>query len=287
MGFVRFIPNLIVLGIIYLMTRYVLRGLRAFFDTIEAGGITLRQFEPHWAGPTFNLLRVVLILTALVFAFPYIPGSDSAAFQGLTILIGAMLSLGSNSVMSNMLSGLFLIYRRSTNIGDRIHIGEHTGDVVEIKLMETHIRSVKNELISIPNAQMMNSEVINYTRKLARDGLILHTTVGIGYEEQPEKVVAMLIEAARRTSRLKNHPEPFVYWTALADFAINYQINAHTMHGSSMQSIRSELHSNIVAVFNENKVQIMTPAYEADPAQPKISTEAWDGKLAVVMPPKT
>lgn len=279
-GIISYFPNLIMLALITWVTMYIIKGMRVFFEAVEAGTFDLGDFEKHWVNPTFNIARVVVILIALVFAVPYIPGSDSAAFQGLTILVGAMLSLGANSVVSNMLAGLFVIYRRSTSIGDRIQIGEHIGDVVQIKLMETHLKSIKNELISIPNGQLMNSDVVNFSKKTDGNGLLLHTTVGIGYEEPPEKVEAMLIEAANRTKGIKAKPEPFVLWTALADYAINYQINGYTTRGSIIPKIKSDLHRNIVAVFNENNVQIMTPSYMADPPEPKIPTQEWDGHLA-------
>lgn len=181
-GIISYVPNLIMLALIAWVTMYIIKGMRVFFDAVEAGTFDLGDFEKHWVNPTFNIARVVVILIALVFAVPYIPGSDSAAFQGLTILVGAMLSLGANSVVGNMLAGLFVIYRRSTSIGDRIQIGDHIGDVVQIKLMETHLKSIKNELISIPNAQLMNSDVINFSKPTDGNGLLVHTTVGIGYE---------------------------------------------------------------------------------------------------------
>ncbi len=279
-GFVSYLPNLITLLIIAVVTRFALRGVRLFFDNVESGVFKIPDFERHWIEPTHYLARIFLILIALIFAYPYIPGSDSRAFQGLTILAGVMLSLGSNTVVSNMMSGLFVIYRRSTNVGDRIRVGDKVGDVVEIKLMETLIKSVKNELISIPNAQLLNSEVVNYTRKVDGRGLLVHTTVGIGYEEPPEKVKAMLIEAARRTSGLKKSPEPFVLWTKLADYAINYEINGYTSRGASLPKTLSDLHENIVEVFTENNTQIMTPSYIADPDVPKIPGTPWDGHLA-------
>ncbi|WP_433989385.1 hypothetical protein SuNHUV7_39650 (plasmid) [Pseudoseohaeicola sp. NH-UV-7] len=161
-GFASYIPNFITLIIIAVVTRYTVKGLQVFMENIEAGTFEVRNFEPHWIKPTFNIVRVIIIAIAVVFAYPYIPGSDSRAFQGLTLLAGVMLSLGSNTVVSNMMAGLFVIYRRSTTIGDRIKVGEKVGDVVEIKLMETLIKSVKNEMISIPNAQLLNSEVVNY-----------------------------------------------------------------------------------------------------------------------------
>lgn len=279
-AFIGYLPNLIMLGIIALIARYLIQGIGIFFENLEQGVFEIADFEKHWIGPTFFLTKILIIVIALVFAYPYIPGSDSRAFQGLTILAGVMVSLGSNTVVSNMMAGLFVIYRRSTNIGDRIQVGDKIGDVVEIKLMETVIKSIKNEMISVPNAQLLNSEVINFSRKVDGRGILVHTTVGIGYEEPPKKIKAMLIEAAHRTQGLKKSPAPFVLWTQLADYAINYEINAFTSRGSSLQKIRSDLHENIVDVFNENGTQIMTPSYISDPEIPKIPEAPWDGKLA-------
>lgn len=278
-GLVSYFPNLITLIIIAVITRWIIQGLRLFFDNLEKGAFASITFEKHWIAPTFFLCRIVVILIALVFAYPYIPGSDSAAFQGLTILAGVMLSLGSNTVISNMMSGLFVIYRRSTNVGDRIRVGDKIGDVVEIKLMETLMKSTKNELISIPNSQLLNSEVVNYSRKIDGRGLLVHTTVGIGYEEPPAKIKAMLIEAARRTPGLKRSPAPFVLWTQLGDYAISYEINGFTSRGASLPKIMSDLHENIVKIFNANRTQIMTPSYIADTEMPKIPSETWDGTL--------
>ena len=282
LGFLGYIPSLIMLFIIVLITRYAIRGVRIVLDNVEAGIFDWKNFEPHWVNPTYNIARVLIIAIAIVFAYPYIPGSDSRAFQGLTILAGVIVSLGSNTVVSNMMAGLFVVYRRSTNIGDRIKVGDQVGDVVEIKLMETLVKSIKNEMISIPNAQLLNSEVTNYSRTIDGRGLMVHTTVGIGYEEPQDKVEAMLIEAAKRTKHLKSTPQPFVLWVALADYAINYQINAFTTRGSSLPKIYSDLHKNIVSVFHENGVQIMTPSYMSDPAEPKVPQEEWDGVLASI-----
>lgn len=279
-GVVDHIPDLLMLAFIVFITKKVLDGAKLFFENLERGAFEIENFETHWVSPTHFLTKILIIVIALVFAYPYIPGSDSQAFQGLTILAGVMLSLGSNTVVSNIMAGLFVIYRRSTNIGDRIQVGGKTGDVVEIKLMETVIKSTKNEMISIPNAQLLNSEIVNYTRKIDGRGLIVHTTVGIGYEEPPAKICAMLIEAALRTKNLRQNPQPFVLWAQLADYAINYEINAFTTRGMSLPTILSDLHKNIVEVFNENHTQIMTPSYMADPETPKIAAQIWDGKLA-------
>lgn len=279
-GIIGYLPNLLMLVFIGFVTKYVIRGVKLYFDNLEQGVFQIQNFEKQWIGPTFLLLRILIILIALVFAYPYVPGSDSSAFQGLTILAGVMVSLGSNTVVSNMMAGLFVIYRRSTNVGDRIAVGDKVGDVYEIKLMETVIKSVKNEMISIPNATLLNSEVVNYSRKVDGRGLLVHTTVGIGYEEPPAKILAMLIEAASRTKDLKKNPPPFVLWKQLGDYAINYEINAYTTRGGSLPKILSDLHENIVEVFNENGTQIMTPSYIADPESPKIPDADWDQKLA-------
>lgn len=279
-GFLAYLPSLITLLIIAFITRYLIQGVKVVMDNVEAGVLEIGDFEPHWVAPTYFLSRIVIIGIALVFAYPHIPGSDSAAFQGLTIIAGLMVSLGSNTVVSNIMAGLFVIYRRSTNVGDRIRVGDLTGDVIEIKLMETILKSLKNELISIPNSKLLNSEVVNYTRAIDGRGLMVHTVVGIGYEEPPKKIEAMLIEAAGRTAGLKKTPKPFVLWSQLADYAINYEINAFTSRGGHLPKIMSDLHANIVDVFNENNTQIMTPSYEADPEVPKIPEGEWDGTLA-------
>ncbi|MGA9433180.1 MAG: mechanosensitive ion channel domain-containing protein [Roseobacter sp.] len=180
-GFFPVLPNLIPLTIVAIVARYLILGLRLSMDNLEAGSFEIKEFEPHSVTPTFNIARVVMIATAIVFAYPHIPGSDSRAFQGLTILAGIMVSLESNTVGSNMMAGLFVIYWRSTTIGDRIKVGDQVGDVIEMKLMATLIKSVKNEMVSIPNAQFLNSEAVNYSRKIDGRGLLVHTTVGIGY----------------------------------------------------------------------------------------------------------
>ena len=275
-----YVPNLIVIGIISWVTSFAIRGVRLFFENVEQGTIHLKNFEPQWVWPTYTLVRLGLILMAIVLCFPYIPGSDSAAFQGLTIFLGLMVSLGSNSVIANALAGLFVLYKRSMKVGDRIRVGEYYGDVMQIKLMETYLRSVKNELVSIPNSKLLASEVTNYSAKLDGKGLLLHTTVGIGYEEPREKIEAMLLEAAARTTGLKKNPAPFVLVDALADYAINYQVNAFTTRGSYLPQLLSELHKNIVDVFNENEVQIMTPSYETDTPDAKIAETIWEGELA-------
>jgi small-conductance mechanosensitive channel len=163
-----------------------------------------------------------------------------------------------------------LIYRRAFKVGDRVKIDQLVGDVTAMRLQVTHLRSIKNEEITIPNSTILNSSVTNFSSLARERGLILHTTVGIGYETPWRQVEAMLIEAARRTDGLLQSPLPFVLLLSLDDFAVNYQLNVYSNQPQESSRLYAALHRHILDVFNEYGVQIMTPAYEGDPATPKI-----------------
>lgn len=265
------IPDLIMLVIIFFITRYLLKIVRVIFENIELGLIKIEGFEAGWVWPTYRIAKVAVIIFGVVFAYPYIPGSGTTAFQGITIFLGVILSFGSSSVISNLLAGLFVIYRRSVNVGDWIKVNEKIGSVESITVLETLLRSVKNELISIPNSQLLGSEVVNYTRRGETEGILVHTRVGIGYEEPQQKVEAMLLEAVARTSGLRSKPPPFVLRSELADYAVVYEVNACPDELDALPRLESDLHANILDVFHENQVQIMTPSYIADPEIPKIA----------------
>jgi small-conductance mechanosensitive channel len=197
------IPDLLTLVVIILIARYLSKLLWLFFLNIENGLIVLRNFEPEWIWPTHRLARAVLILVAIVVAYPYIPGSGTDAFKGMTILLGVLVSIGSNSVASNLLAGLVVVYKRSVNIGDRIRVGDVIGDVERVSLLDTQIRSLKNEMVSLPNSTLLNNQVTNFTRAGETPDLLIHTTVGIGYDEPRGKVERLLVKAARETLGLK------------------------------------------------------------------------------------
>jgi small-conductance mechanosensitive channel len=269
-GVIAQIPNLAFLVILVLVTRYLLKLIRLFFGSVAAGNVTLANFEPDWAWPTYRLLRLLVVAFALVVAYPYIPGSGSDAFKGVSLFIGVIFSLGSSSLISNAIAGYSMTYRRAFRVGDRVKIGEHVGDVERMRLMVTHLRSPKNEEIVVPNSVILSTEVVNYST-MARDrGLILHTTVGIGYETPWRQVEAMLLEAAARTPGLSREPPPFVLQKGLGDFCVTYEINAYCSDPQTMARLYTALHQNILDIFNEYDVQIMTPAYEGDPQQPKV-----------------
>jgi small-conductance mechanosensitive channel len=275
-GIVDAIPGLVFIAMLIIVTRYALKLVRLFFLGIERGTIRPSGFDPDWAWPTYRLLRVGVIAFAVVIAYPYVPGSNSDAFKGVSIFLGLLMSIGAASMVANTLAGYVLIYRRTFKVGDRIQVGDAIGDVVEIRHQVTHVRTTKNELITIPSSTILGSEVTNYSSLAMEKGLILHTTLGIGYETPWRQVEAMLIEAAHRTAGLLREPPPFVLQQALRDFCVTYEINAYCNAPQAMVRLYTELHRNILDVFNEYGVQIMTPAYEGDPEQPKVvPREQW------------
>ena len=268
--FVDIIPNLIFLVILGVITYYLLKLIRLVFDSIETEKITISSFDPTWARPTYRLVRGLVIAFAIVVAFPYIPGSNTQAFKGVSLFVGLVFSLGSTSLIGNLISGYSLTYRRAFRQGDRVKIGEFVGDVQDSKLLVTYLRTTKNEIIAVPNSSIVNSEVVNYSSLAHSEGLILHTTVGIGYETPWRQVEGMLIEAAGRTPGLLREPKPFVLEKELRTFDVEYEINAYCNNPHALQSTYAALHRNILDLFNQYGVQIMTPAYEGDPKEAKI-----------------
>ena len=269
-GIVAAIPDVLFLVILFLLTRSVLKIVHLFFAAVGRGEVALAGFEREWADPTYKLLRVAIVALALVVAYPYIPGSESEAFKGISIFIGIVFSLGSSSAIANMIAGYTMTYRRAFKLGDRVKIGDTTGDVTEMRLQVTHVRTIKNEEVIIPNSSILNNEVVNYSSLARRLGLILHTKVGIGYETPWRQVEAMLLIAAERTPGLMRDPKPFVRQLSLGDFAVTYELNVYCDNAQAMSLLYTALHRNILDVFNEHGVQIMTPAYEGDPEVPKV-----------------
>ena len=269
-GLIAALPDLIFLVVLAVVTRYLLKLIAFLFNGIAEGRVVFSGFEADWAQPTYKIVRVLVIALAVVVAYPYVPGSSSDAFKGISLFIGVVFSLGSSSIMGNTLAGLSMIYRRAFRVGDIVQIGEHTGEVEKIRTLVTHLRTFKNEEVVVPNSVILNTQVVNYTAQARRGLLILHTTVGIGYETPWRQVEAMLLEAAGRVADLPKTPPPFVLKLALADFCVTYELNVFCEQPGPLPGLYSALHQNILDVFNEYGVQIMTPAYMADPPQPKV-----------------
>jgi len=269
-GIVAQVPDLIFLVILIYVFRLLLRLVRLFFQSIANGGIQLSGFDPDWAIPTYKIARFAVIMFGVIIAYPYIPGSHSDAFKGVSLFVGVLFSLGSSSAIANIIAGYMMTYRRAFKVGDRVKIGDAIGDVIQTRLQVTHLRSLKNEEIVLPNSQILNSQVMNYSSLARTQGLILHIEAGIGYETPWRQVEAMLLMAAERTPGLMKEPPPFVLYKGLGDFAVVYELNVYCDNAQAMNPLYAALSRNVLDVFNEYGVQIMTPNYESDPEQAKL-----------------
>ncbi|WP_184550528.1 mechanosensitive ion channel family protein [Mucilaginibacter sp. FT3.2] len=261
LAIVNYIPNLLTIAVIYVVTRYIVKLVKFIANEIALGNFNIKGFYAEWAMPTYNIIRVLLFAFMFVVVFPYLPGSDSKIFQGVTVFLGVLFSLGSSSAISNMVAGIVLTYMRPYKIGDRIKVGEVSGDVVEKNLLVTRLRTIKNEDITIPNATILSGHTTNYTTVANTMGLILNTTVTIGYDVPWQTVHNLLISAAETTEGIMPDKKSFVLQTALNDFNVSYQLNAYTTLSNKMAVVYSRLHQNIQDKFNEAGVEIMSPHY--------------------------
>jgi small-conductance mechanosensitive channel len=255
------LPDLFLIAVVAVITRFFIKLARFFFDEVERGRVVLSGFYADWAKPTYKIVRFFILAFALTVAFPYIPGSKSEAFKGVSIFLGVLFSLGSTSTISNAMAGLSITYMRAFQVGDRVRIGDTVGDVIDQSLLVTHVRTIKNEDVTVPNAMVLNAHIVNYSARAREEGLILHTAVTIGYDAPWRTVHELLIEAARKTPCILVEPKPFVLQTALNDFYVTYELNAHTDEPRQMVNTYSALHRHIQDTFNEAGVEIMSPHY--------------------------
>ncbi|QNK63445.1 mechanosensitive ion channel [Pedobacter sp. PAMC26386] len=261
----HYLPNLFTVVVIFLIFKYAIRGIKYFFYEIKLGEIQVRGFHSDWAIPTFNILKVVLYAFMLILIFPYLPGSGSPAFQGVSVFLGILISLGSSSAITNIVAGLVITYMRPFKIGDRVKIGDVVGDVLEKTMLVTRIKTIKNEDITVPNSMVLSSSTINYSShtKKENQGLIIHQTLTLGYDIPYKDIYDMLTIAALKTEYILEDPKPFVLQTSLDDFYISYQINAYTREANKQATIYSKLFENIQNEFNAAGIEIMSPHYRA------------------------
>lgn len=259
----NYLPNLFSILVIYFVMKYFIRFVRYIFHEIESEKLKISGFHADWAMPTYSIVKFLLYAFTLVLIFPYLPGSDSNIFKGVSVFIGVLFSLGSSSAIANMVAGLVITYMRPFKIGDRIKIGEVTGDVIEKTLLVTRIKTVKNEIITIPNSSVLSGNTTNYSSQAKSDGLIIHTTVTIGYDVPWRDMHLALIEAALRCDMILKDPKPFVLQTSLDDFYVSYQLNAYTKEASKQAMVYSNLHQNIQDICNERGIEILSPHYRA------------------------
>lgn len=261
---VAYLPNIFFIVVIGFAAFYSIRLLRLFFVETARGRITIPGFYPDWALPTHRLLSFLLIAFAIVMAFPYLPGAESEAFRGVSIFLGFMVSLGSSALIGNIMAGIVVTYMRPFKIGDRVKIADTVGDVIEKTLLVTRIRTIKNVEITIPNGLVLASHIINYSSVTgAGDGLVLHTSITIGYDVPWRTVHQLLLAAAGAVREIRTTPPPFVLQTSLDDYYVSYQLNAYTDQPNRMAHIYSALHGEIQDQFFKAGVEILSPHYYA------------------------
>jgi small-conductance mechanosensitive channel len=261
--FLDFIPNLFFIIIIVIISKYILGFIKVFFKEIENETLSFTGFHSEWGTPTYKLVRILVIAFTLVVIFPYIPGSSSPAFQGVSVFLGVLLSFGSSSSIGNIVAGIIITYMRPFKIGDRVKISDTMGDVVEKTLLVTRIRTIKNVDVTIPNSMVLGSHIINFSSSALSQGLILNTTVTIGYDVPWKIIHELLIKAALNSTEILSDPKPYILQTSLDDFYVSYELNAYTRESNKMASIYSQLHQNIQDSFNTAGVEIMSPHYKA------------------------
>jgi small-conductance mechanosensitive channel len=258
---INYIPNVFSILIIYGFTFYIVKGFKFLSVEIAKGSLKMNGFYPDWAKPTFNIVRFLLYAFMLIVIFPYLPGSNSPAFRGVSVFLGVLISFGSSTAIANAVAGLVITFMRPFKVGDRVKIGDVSGDIIEKSTLVTRIRTIKNEEITVPNATILSVYSVNYSNQAMNKGLILHTSITIGYDAPWRKVHELLLKAASKTELIEKKPTPFVFQVALNDFYVEYQINAYTHHARGMAAIYSELHQHIQDCFNEAGVEIMSPHY--------------------------
>jgi len=258
-----YLPNVLFIAVIVLVTRYVLRFIRFLFHAVASQAVTFQGFDPDWAEPTYKLVRVMVLAFSLVVLFPYLPGAKSDAFKGVSLFVGLLFSLGSSGAVSNLVAGSLLTYTKAFGLGDRVRIGETVGDVTARTLLVTKLRTVTNVEVTIPNATVLSSQVLNYSTMARKGGMILQTTVTIGYDTPWRKVHDLLLAAARSTEGLLADPEPFVLQASLNDYYPTYVLNVYTGDASAMVRTVSHLNERIQDVFFEAGVEITSPAFSA------------------------
>ena len=270
-GFLDFIPSLIFIIIIALFARYIVRVGKEIALDLASGKLAFKNFHKDWAMPTEKIFSVLVYAIALILIFPYIPGSGSSAFQGISIFIGAIISFGSTSAIANIIAGIVITYMRPFQLGDRVKINDIVGDVTEKTILVTHLITTKNEDVTIPNANILLGNITNYSNT-EKKHIILHTTITLGYDLPWQTAEKLLLAAANNTQYIEKTPEPFVFQKSLDDYYVSYELNAYTSQSKKMPFIYSEMHKNILDIFNDAGVEIVSPAY----------VSARDGSLTTV-----
>ncbi len=263
LAFLRYLPRLVSMILIIIVVRYFLRILSFIMEAVERGAIRIPGFDAEWADQTERLAKIVVVLGTLMILYPFLPGAGSEVFKGFSLFVGALFTLGASSSVSNLISGVILTYTRSFRIGDRIQVGETTGDVITRGLFVSRLRTIYNEEVTVPNNVALGGRVVNYSSVGGREGLALRVSAGIGYDVEWRQVHDLMKSAALATEHILDDPAPIVIQNELGDFAVQYELVAWTDDPKSMVRTRSELRQNVLDRFNEAGVEIMTPNVNA------------------------
>ena len=277
------LPGLALAVVIFLLARGALGLLRPFFDQVERGELVLSWLDRYTVRATRALVNISIWLFALAMAYPYLPGSETEAFKGISVLLGLMLSLGSSNIVGQAVSGLILTYSRTLHVGEYVRIGDVEGTVTEMGSFAIRIRTGLGEELTLPNAMIVGTVTKNYSRTVKGQGYIVDTVMTIGYDTPWRQVHAMMIEGARRTEGILESPAPVVFQTALSDFYVEYRLVAQAIASAPRPraQVLADLHAHLQDVFNENGVQIMSPHYLGDPGHAKVvPPEHWNPPVA-------
>ena len=263
LGIVEYVPNLFTIFVIWLAVKYLVRLVRYLASEIQSERLKIGGFYADWAMPTFHIVRFLLYAFMIAMIYPYLPGSKSGVFQGISVFVGLIVSLGSSTVIGNIIAGLVITYMRPFKLGDRIKLNDTTGNVIEKTPLVTRIRTPKNEVVTIPNSFIMSSHTVNFSQSARDYGLIIHSEVSVGYDIPWRKTHQLLVEAALNTPGVVDDPRPFILETSLQDYYPVYQVNAYIKDANQLAQVYSDLHQNIQDRFNEEGIEIMSPHYIA------------------------
>lgn len=261
------IPDLIMVVLIFWLARLVNNILKNIFARIETGRLRSNLFDTETAKATRRVITLLVWVFAAIIAYPYIPGSQTEAFKGVSVFIGLMVSLGSAGMVSQVLGGLIVVYSRAFQAGDYVRIGEHEGTVVVVGVLSTKIRTLRQEEISIPNAVLLAQSSTNFSRLSQNDGLVISTTVTIGYDTPWRQVHELLMAAAKECEGIRSKPEPRILQIALSDWYVEYRLNVHIDNPATQLILLTRLHQLIQDQFAAAGVQIMSPHFVAQPEQ--------------------
>ncbi len=281
------LPNLGVVVVIILITSTLAHLIRLFFARIENRRLHLGWLNHDTALPTRRLTTLTIWLFALAMAYPYLPGSGSEAFKGVSVLVGIMVSLGASGLVGQAASGFIVTYLGVIRAGDYVKVGETEGEVASIGIFSTRIITVFKEAVSVPNVLILSQQLLNYSQFPGQQGVVVRTKLTIGYTVPWRQLHALLIAAASRCPDLRTEPAPYVLQRNLADFYVEYELCAHLSTPRRRIPVLAELHQHIQDLCHEQGIQIMSPHYLSDPAQPALaSASAWAASLALTSAPK-